>query len=153
MADPVVFENAYVAVSTSTASAVYVELPGVKSITMPFTRAELDDSVMGDTIEAKFPGVLSVAVSVTMRQDFSTTIAATSGADKLIYLRLINRTAVRLKVRPVDAAVSGPNPSYIFGKMRFFTSSPLDGKWGDALEQKVDIKASSACTLTRSTST
>lgn len=153
MADPVVFENAYVAVTTSTGSSTYVELPGVKSVSLPVSRAELNDAVMGDTIDAKYPGILSVPISITCRQDFSSSISVSGGVDKLANTRLMNRTAFKLKIRPVDAAVSGANPSIILSRVRIFNTTPLDGAHGVALENKIEMRSQSGGTYARSTST
>jgi len=150
MADPTVLENAYVAFTTATGSSTYTAVAGVKSITLPVSRAELDDAVMGDTIEAKYPGVLSVPVSLVLRQDFTT---AAAGVDKLVYTRLSGRTAFRMKVRPVNSSVSSTNPSIILNRVRIHNSSPIDGKFGDALENKVELRPQSGCSYSRSTST
>lgn len=153
MADPTFFYNGFVAITTSTGSSTYVELPGIKSVSIPYTNAELDDAVMGDILEAKYPGLQSRPISVTARQDFTTTLAATSGLDKRIYTLQENRTAVKVKIRPVDAAVSGPNPSYIWNRVSVFGSTPIDASHGELLVNKVEFKPRSGCTVTRSTST
>jgi hypothetical protein len=153
MAEPTLFQNGFIAITTSTGSSTYVELPGVKSISIPFSNAELDDAVMGDVLEAKYPGLQSRPISITARQDFTTTLAATSGLDKRIYNLEENRTAVKVKVRPVDAAVSGPNPSYIWNRVRVFGSSPIDASHGELLVNKIEFRPASGCTVTRSTST
>ena len=153
MADPTLFQNGYFAITTSTASSTYVELPGVKSISLPFSNAELDDAVMGDVVEAKYPGLQSRPISVTARQDFTTTLAATSGLDKRIYTLQENRTAVKVKIRPADAAVSGTNPSYIYNRVRVFSSSPIDANHGELLVNKIEFRLASGGTVTKSTST
>jgi hypothetical protein len=150
MADPVLFENAFVAFGSSTGGAATVELSGVKSINAPFTNAELDDAVMGDTLEAKYPGLMQRPISLTCRQDFST---AAAGIDKLVHTRQVGRQVFQVKIRPVDAAVSGPNPSYIYSRMRIFQSTPIDGNHGVLLENKIELRPASGCVITRSTST
>lgn len=153
MAEPTVLKNCWVAITTSTASTTYVELPGVKSISMPFSKAELDNSVMGDVAQTFHPGIISIPIEVTTRQDFTTTVAATSGADKLFYTLWNNETKVTMKVRAVDAAVSGTNPSYKLSPVRVFAYTPIDGSHGQLLEQKVPFRVASTFALTRSTST
>lgn len=153
MAEPILFVNGYIAVTTSTASTTYVELPGIKSISLGNSNAELDDAVMGDTLDAKYPGLFSRPISVTARQDFTTTISASAGLDKRIYNLQENRTAIKIKVRPVDAAVSGTNPSTIYSRMRVFSSTPIDGSHGQLLENKIEFKPASLCAVSRSTST
>jgi hypothetical protein len=153
MAEPTVFKNGYIAFTTSTASTTYVEVPGVKTISLPFSKAELANSVMGDVAETFHPGLISIPIEVTMRQDFTTTVAATSGVDKLLWNLWNNETKITVKVRAVDAAVSGTNPSYKLSPCRVFTTTPIDGSHGQLLEQKASIRVASTFTLTRSTST
>src|SRR5688572_23689871 len=98
MAEPTVFKNGYIAFTTSTASTTYVEVPGVKTISLPFSKAELANSVMGDVAETFHPGLISIPIEVTMRQDFTTTVAATSGADKLLWNLWNNETKITVKV-------------------------------------------------------
>lgn len=155
MAEPTCFKNGYIAFTTSTASTTYVEVPGVKSISFPFSKAELANSVMGDVAETFHPGLASFPIEITTRQDFTTTIAATSGADKLFYTLWNGEAKFTVKCRAVDAAVSGTNPSYKFSPCRVFSFTPIDGSHGQLLEQKVSIRVASngSTPLTRSTST
>lgn len=150
MADPVLFQNGFVAFATSTGSVASAELSGAKTINAPFNHAELDDAVMGDVLEAKYPGLQSRPISITCRQDFTSGV---TGVDKLVYARQENRTAFRVKIRPVDAAVSASNPSYLYTKMRIFQSTPIDGNHGALLENKIELRPQSGCTVIRSTST
>src|SRR6185503_11769890 len=149
MADPVVFRNAYVAISTSTGSA-YAVLSGNKSVEVPMSRAELDNAVMGDDAEAKYPGILGVPVTLTHRQDFT---SAATGVDKLTFPLFNNRTKIRVKIRPVNAAVSASNPSYILPGAYIFGLTPISGSHGQLLENKLDIRIASGHVFTRSTST
>lgn len=147
MADPVLFKNAFVGYSTSTAAA-YVELPGVKEVTLGISRAELANSVMGDDAETFYPGLLSVPVSIVMRQDFTT-----NGPDENLWPQFNNRTRGRLKIRPVDAAVSTTNPSYILPGCYVTQLTPVSGSHGVLLEQRAEFRLASGHTFTRSTST
>lgn len=153
MADPTLLQNAYVAISTSTGSAVYTELPGVKMVRMPINAAELDDAVMGDTLAAKYPGIFERPVSVEARQDFATAWAATAGLDLKTNALLVGRTKVRLKIRPVDSAVGGTNPSYIYGAVRLFSTTPISAAHGELLKNALEFRPASGCTITRSTAT
>lgn len=150
MADPTLFTNAAVFFATSTGSVASAQIAGVKSVSAPYSQAELDDAVMSDGLDAKYPGIESRPISITCRQDFTT---AATGVDKLVYTRQQNRTAFRVKLRPVNAAVSSTNPSYLYSKMRIFNSTPIDGSHGQLLENKIELRPSSGCTVTRSTST
>lgn len=150
MADPTLFQNGAVFFATSTGSVASAQIAGVKSVSAPFTHAELDDAVMGDVLGAKYPGLQDRPISIVCRQDFTT---AATGVDKLVYTRQENRTAFRVKLRPVNAAVSSTNPSYLFSRMRIFKSTPIDGAHGQLLENKIELKPCTGCTVTRSTST
>lgn len=150
MADPTLFQNAAVFFATSTGSVASAQIAGVKSVSAPFTQAELDDAVMGDVLEAKYPGLQSRPITITCRQDFTT---AATGVDKLVYTRQQNRTAFRVKLRPVNAAVSSTNPSYLYSKMYITGSTPIDGSHGQLLVNKIELRPASGCTVTRSTAT
>jgi hypothetical protein len=153
MAEPTVFKAGFVAVTTSTASSTYVALPGIKSASFPFSKAELANGVMGDVGEPFHPGLISIPIEVTLRQDFTTTVAATSGADKLLFNLWNNESKVRMKFRATNAGVSGTNPSYILTPVRCFAFTPVDGSHGALLENKASFRIASTFTLTRSTST
>lgn len=148
MADPVLFRNGYVAFTTSTGSSTYTEVDANKSVQFPLSKAELGDGVMGDTAEVFYPGLTSMRLTLTHRQDFGA-----SGIDQKFYTLWNNGTAFRFKLRPVDAAVSTTNPSYIVNKARVFSITPISGSHGELLAQEVQILACSGAALSRSTST
>lgn len=150
MADPTLFQNGAVFFATSTGSVASAQLSGVKSVSAPFTNAQLEDAVMGDVLEAKYPGLQNRPISITCRQDYTT---AATGVDKLVYTRQEARTAFRVKLRPVNSAVSSTNPSYLFTRMRIFNSTPIEGAHGELLGNKIELMPASGCTVTRSTST
>jgi hypothetical protein len=109
---------------------------------------------MGDNAETFHPGLISIPISLTVRQDYTTTVAATSGADKLFYNLWNSETKFTVKVRAVDAAVSGTNPSYKFSPVRVFNHQPFGpGTHGQLLENSVELGLASTFVLTRSTST
>jgi hypothetical protein len=151
MATETLLSNAYVAFSTSTGSAVYTERPDLKSLEMPFSRAELANSVMGDSAETFAQGLISLPISLTYRQSYTT--AAATAIDKFFYDRLVGGTKFRMKVRAVDAAVSGTNPSYISTPVIVTSYTPISGQHGQLLEQSVTLRLASGATITRSTST
>jgi hypothetical protein len=148
MADPTVYRNGYVAFSTSTGSTTFVEVDANKTLEIPFSKAELPDGVMGDTLEVSFPGLMSAPVSLVHRQDFGA-----AGIDKKFWDLWNNGNAFQMKWRPVDAAVSTTNPSYKLTKVRVFGITPISGSHGQLLENAVTMRAGSGCTLVRSTST
>lgn len=152
MADPVVFRNGYFAVASSTSSNTYNVFVGVKSVQMPLSRAELDNAAMGDDIDGKYPGIFSAPVTVTYRQDFSTG-AAPLAVDKNLWTYFTNRTALKIKARAVNSGVTNVNPSYKEDRVYIFGITPIVGSHGQILENKVEFRPASGCTLTRSTST
>jgi len=143
MAEPVVFENAKAEWTTATGGA-YTEVPDVSSVSAPFSRAELDDAVMGDTLSVKYPGILDAPISVTCRQSL-----LNAGVDENAFNKLNLRTAFKFRLRPVDAAVTTDNPAYVWDRVRVFSVTPMDGAHGAKLENKIEIRAASGCTLTR----
>lgn len=154
MAEPTVFKNGWIAFTTSTASTTYLEVPGVKTITIPLSKEKLNNSVMGDVAVVYHPGLISAPIDIVVRQDFTTVVAATSGADKLFYNLWNSETKFTCKVRAVDAAASGTNPSYKFSPVRVFNHNPFGpGNHGQLLENPISIDLASGFALTRSTST
>lgn len=150
MADPVVFKDCFVGITTSTASITYTELSGLKSVEFPLSKAELANSVMSDAAETFFPGIMSAPLSLTYRQDFS---SATIGVDAILWGLFNQEKKVKVKIRPVDGAVSTTNPSYLFNRVFCSSISPLSGAHGELLENKAEFRLLSAGTLTRSTTT
>lgn len=148
MANPVLLSNAYVAFTTSTGSAVYTEVDANKSIELPLSKAELANSVMGDSAETFFPGLTSAPVTLVHRQDFGT-----AGIDKKFYTLWSASTPFRLKFRPVDAAASSTNPSFILSPVRIFSVTPISGAHGVLLDNSITLKLGSGATVTRSTTT
>lgn len=148
MANPVLFNNGFVGFTTSTGSSTYTEVDANKSVQFPLSKAELNDAVMGDVAEVFFPGLTSMPLTLRHRQDFGA-----SGIDQKFYALWNNGTAIKVKLRAVDAAVSTTNPSYIVSKARVFSITPISGDHGQLLEQEVKLLPCSGATLTRSTST
>ena len=155
MAEPTLFKNAFVAWSTSTGAVAADQIPGVKSAEVPLSKAELANSVMGDGGETFFPGLIGAPISVTCRQDFTTGAAlGDGGVDKEAWTRWNSEVKFRVKVRPVNAAASSTNPSYMFSRVGLFNHTPFGGgQHGQLLENKLEMRMLSGCTVSRSTST
>lgn len=147
MANPVLLNNAYVAFTTST-GGTYAEVDANKSIALPLSKAELNDAVMGDTAEVFFPGLVSAPLTLVHRQDFGA-----SGIDAKFWGLWNAGTAFKVKIRPVDAAVSSTNPSFILSKVRIHSISPISGAHGELLANECQIRLQSGGTVSRSTST
>ena len=148
MAEPTLFKNGYLAYSTATGSATYTEVPDVKSVEMPLSKAELANGVMGDAGEVFFHGLISAPIGATLRQSFES-----GGADSALYTRWNSETKFRLKVRAVDGAASTTNPGYIFDRVGVFSITPISGQHGVLLENAVTFRMLSGCTVVRSTAT
>ena len=148
MANPTIFVDGFLALTTSTGSSTYLEVDAVKEVRMPISREEVDDAVMDDDIDAKFPGRVNAPLSAKLRQDFGA-----SGNDVKFWNLLNNKTPVKAKVRPTDAAVATANPSYIFSKVRVFSITPISGAHGEPLMNEIEFRMSSGGVLSRSTST
>lgn len=149
MADPTLFQNGYIAFTTSTGGTAYTELLDVKAIQMPINMAELANSVMGDVAETFYPGLFQAPITVRCRQSFGA-----GSPDALGFARMSARTAFKVKIRAVDAAVSTTNPSYIFGKAYITAVTPITGDHGQLLENEIQLRLGSPTTaITRSTST
>lgn len=148
MADPIVFYNGFLALTTSTGSSTYVAPVGLKSATIPMSRAELDDAAMGDDISATYPGIMSAPISAVYRQNF-----AAGGIDALAFARWNSKTLFRLKVRAVNSAVATGNPSYIWNRVYISAITPVQGAHGEILLNNIEFRPATTGTLTRSTST
>jgi len=155
MADPVLFSNGFFAWSTSTGAAAADQVKGIKSIELPFSKAELANSVMGDGAATFYPGIMSIPITVQQRQEFTTGGAALGdfGADKEAWTRWNAGTKFRVKARAVNAAVSSTNPSYLFSGVSLFAYNPIKGSHGQLLESTLKFGLLSGCLVTRSTST
>lgn len=121
---------------------------GVKSITSPISRAELDDAVMGDDISATYPGIASAPISFRVRQNFAST-----GIDAWLWTRFINKTPFKAKVRPVNGAVATTNPTLRWTRVYIASLTPVSAGHGETLWNDVELRPMSGCTVTRSTST
>ena len=148
MADPTVFNNAYVAFTTSTGSAAYVVPVGLKNVQAPASRAELDDAAMGDDISATYPGIMTAPITARYRQNF-----AAGGIDALAFTRWNAKTMFRFKMRAVNSAVAVGNPSYIWNRVYISGITPVQGAHGEILYNELQIRPASGGTFTRSTST
>lgn len=148
MADPIVFYNGFIGFTTSTGGATYTMPAGNKSITIPVSRAELDDAVMGDDINATYPGIQSAPISARFRNNYAST-----GIDALAFSRWNSKTMFRVKVRPVNAAVSTTNPSLRWTRMYIASITPIQGTHGELLFNDIELRPATGCTFTRSTST
>lgn len=148
MADPIVFNNGYLALTTSTGSSTYVAPVGLKSVQIPISRAELADAAMSDDISATYPGIMTAPISSVFRQNY-----AAGGIDALAFARWNAKTMFRLKARSVNSAVAVGNPSYIWNRVYISAITPVQGAHGEILYNNVEFRPATGGTFTRSTST
>lgn len=148
MADPIVFSNGFLALATSTGSVASATFAGLKSVTAPFSRAELDDAAMGDDISATYPGIMSAPISARYRQNF-----AAGGIDAIAFTRWNAKTPFKIKLRAVNSAVATGNPSYLWSRVYISSITPVSGAHGEILYNNVEFRPMTGCLLARSTST
>lgn len=148
MADPIVFYNGFLALATSTGSVASAAPVGLKSVTIPISRAELDDAAMGDDISATYPGIMSAPISARYRQNY-----AAGGIDALAFTRWNAKTLFRIKVRAVNSAVATGNPSFLWSRVYISSITPAQGAHGEILYNNVEFRPATGCLFTRSTST
>jgi len=145
-----VFSNGWAAVTTGTSTGSLTAITGVKEITAPLARAELGDSVMGDTVEAMYPGVLQATISVLCREDYDTS----TGNNQKFYDLMNDRSKINLAIKPVNATASGTNPRvYYKGVYVTQANAAPSGAWGASVENRIEFRPATGCTITRATST
>ena len=147
---PTVFVNGWIACTTDSSTGSLTAITGVKEVTAPLSRAELGDSVMGDTIETFYPGVITAPISVVCREDYD----SSTGNNQKFYNLMINRTQFNVSIIPVNATVSGTNPViYYEGMYCTSANAAPSGAWGTSVENRLEFRPASGCTVTRATST
>lgn len=147
MAEPLLFRDASVYWTTATGSTTFTEIPDVKSVEIPFSKAELANSVMSDGAETFFPGLISAPITITCRQSFES-----GGADAAFWTRWNSETKFKLRIRPSDTGTAGTtNPQYVFSRVSVFAITPISGAHGVLLENAAQLRMLSGSTLTRST--
>lgn len=148
MAEPTLFKDGLARWSTSTANEPDAVIAGVKSVEIPLSKAELANAVMGDDVEAMFPGLISAPISVTLRQDFTT---AAAGVDLQSWTRWNDETKFQFEAAPVNAVLSATNPAYRFDRVGMFNFTPISGAHGVLLENPIQLRMLSGCAVTRET--
>lgn len=148
MADPIVFSNGALLFTTATAtSGAYTAPVGLKSVTVPISRAELEDAVMGDDINATFPGIMTGPISARFRQNY-----AAGGIDALAYTRWNAKTMFRAEVRPVNTTVSTTNPALRWTRVYIASITPISGAHGEILYNDIELRPATGCVFSRATS-
>jgi len=120
-----VFQNAYFAID-STAAVNRVLSTYVKSITLNYSRAEVDSTCMGDEGIARMAGLRDWSMDLEFAQDYGS-----SAVDRVMFGAL-GSTAATATVwfSPTTNAISASNPRYK-GEGRVFEYTPASGSPGD----------------------
>jgi len=149
MAEPTLFKNGKAAWTTGTATgATLTAIPGIKSVEIPLSKAELANSVMSDDGETFFPGLISAPITVLTRQDFTTGATAN---DAQCFSRWDGGDKFRFETAPVNAALSATNPAYHFSRVGLFSYTPISGAHGVLLENNIQLRMLSGCVIARLT--
>lgn len=131
------FNNAHVTINS-------VDLSDhVKSVTLNYEAAALDETAMGDTTRTNLAGLLNWTLTVNFIQDY-----AASEVDATLF-SLVGAAAFAIAVRPVNTTVSATNPEYQ-GNAILTSYPPMGGGVGDL--EMAQATFASAGALTRATS-
>ena len=115
----------------------------VKSVTVDYSAASEDDTVMGDDTKSSIAGLKEWSMSVEFAQDH-----AANNVDATLF-PLIGAAAFTVTVRPTSAAVSATNPNFT-GLCILSSYPPMGGSVGDFATTTAEF--ASAGTLSRATS-
>lgn len=115
----------------------------VKSVSVDYSAAAEDDTVMGDDTKSSIAGLLEWSMSVEFAQDH-----AASKVDATLF-PLIGAAAFTVIVRPTSASVSATNPNFT-GSAILTSYPPMGGGVGDFATTTAEF--ASAGTLSRATS-
>jgi hypothetical protein len=114
----------------------------VKSVTLNYSAAMLDDTAMGDTTKKNKGGLKDWSLNVEFKQDY-----AAASVDATLF-PLVGSTFT-VAVKPVNTATSATNPQYS-GTGILESYPPIAGGVGNLAAASVTIQA--AGTLSRATS-
>lgn len=138
-----VFSNAFLAID-NVAGTSYAASAYVKSLTLNYSKSEVDKTCMGDAGIARLSGLYDWSMDVELAQDF-----ANDTLDEVIFLAMNSTlTSLTFSFRPNNAVVGAGNPTYR-GEGWIFEYTPLTGGVGDLGTASISIRcvaASSAVT-------
>lgn len=152
----VIFNNAKVIISTSTADGTNDISASVTKVTLERKYDLHENTHMGQSAKSRIAGLEEWSMTIDVLQSFSTgdaSVESQINIDKLLSTLIdINTTgkSFMVHVRPKNTARSSDNPEYK-GLVVLESYSPMDGEVGDLL--KMTIPLQSADNLTRSVST
>lgn len=111
----------------------------VKSVSLVYEAANLDDTVMGDDTVSGKGGLFSWSVDVTFLQDYA------SGKVDATLFPLVGTDSFTISVQPVSGAESATNPKYT-GPVILTSYTPMAGSVGDLAEATVSFAAAGTLT-------
>lgn len=115
----------------------------VKSASLSYSAAMLDDTVMTKTTKSNKPGLLEWGLEVEVLNDY-----AAASIDATMFA-LVGASAFAVEVRPTSGARSTSNPGYT-GNAVLASYDPLSAKIGELATAKISMKCAGA--LSRQTS-
>ena len=145
-----VLDNAYFAGGVSQGATDLTSY--TRTVTINFTAAEQDITVMGNSAMARLAGLRDVSIDVEFVSDF-----ADNALDETLWnwfnrdSAATNGGAVFLSVAPEGGAESNTNPEYV-GTFTCFSYTPIGGTVGDAAMATASFMLSSGTMVTRDAS-
>lgn len=139
-----IFNNAYVLISTSTATGTRDMSNRVTKVTLERDGDEHDDTVMGLTAHSRVIGLESWQFSMGMLQSFSTTDGGenTNKVLRELYNTSKSGNKFLVSVRKHSTQLLGENNPTWSGLCVLKNYNPLDGEVGDLLKTEVSFLGS-----------
>jgi hypothetical protein len=138
-----VFSNPYVGVEngSSTGTTVKALQTYVKSLTLNYSRAEVDSTCMTDEGISRLVGLRDWNIDLEFAQDY-----ATGALDSILYTAMTTtKASLTVTIRPTTADVSANNPNYI-GEGLLFDYTPASGGVGDLGTASASIRCAGGTT-------
>lgn len=133
-----VFSNAYFAMDNSTGS-VYDASSFVKSLTVNYSKSEVDKTCMLDEGIGRLSGLYDWSMDVEFAQDF-----ADNTLDEVVFNAMNSTlTSLTFSFRPTTAVVGATNPTYR-GEGWIFAYTPMTGGVGDLGAASISIRGVAA---------
>ena len=132
-----VFKNAYVGVENGSSTGVTEKAlqTYTKSVTLNYSRAEVDSTCMTDVGIARLVGLRDWSIDLEFAQDFGSGLL-----DSMLYTMMTTtKASLTVTLRPTTSVVGTGNPNYI-GEGLIFEYAPASGGVGDLATASVSIR-------------
>ncbi len=136
-----VLDNAYVAGGVTQGATDLTAY--VRTVTINFTAAEQDKTVMGNQAMARLSGLKDASVDLEFVTDF-----ADNAIDEIMFAWFNGGTEIFLSVAPEGGTEATTNPEYV-GTFTCFSYTPIGGTVGDAAAATANFMLSSGTMVTR----